>query len=199
MDTGTFILSSWSSTNLLVPGFTASTWPCLWLLLLPTVPPQLWSSCSVVVLHVFLVGFLPSLSHVSAVVQNLLFCSLRTWPVLFHFLISNVESLEFAVTQFLWYSWVAPFHEFTPSDKWHLERVIIVNKTYNRCIHEITYPRKSKTPQSEKNGPHKIKRFHSIMSNTRGFIFCSRSFEVLHLIFFPPYLRIFSGIYSEIW
>ena len=58
----------------------------------------------------------------------------------------TVESLEFVVAQFSWYSWEAPPHEFTSSTKTNLERVIFVTETENLPIHEITYQRISQKP-----------------------------------------------------
>lgn len=61
-----------------------------------------------------------------------------------------VESLEFVLAQFWWYSWVAFTYEFTSSTNTINEIVTFLIDTENRCIQEITSPRISKKTKNKK-------------------------------------------------
>lgn len=67
-----------------------------------------------------------------------------------------MESLEFVVDQYSWYSWVAPPVEFTSWIKTKFERVSFLTKTKNRPIHGITFPGKNKKTYNQENWPPRI-------------------------------------------
>lgn len=59
----------------------------------------------------------------------------------------TVESLEFVVAQFSWYSWVALKHKFTASMKTYCKIYSFPTEFKNRRTQDITSQQISKTPK----------------------------------------------------
>lgn len=69
-----------------------------------------------------------------------------------------MESLEFGVAQFSWYSFVALVHEFTSSTKFNDKRIYLPSETKTDAFTKLhSHENEKKNPQSTKIGPHKIK------------------------------------------
>lgn len=67
-----------------------------------------------------------------------------------------MESLQFLVAQYPWYSWVALPHEFT-LQKQTLKELAFLLKLENESIHENTPPRINRKPTNHETGPHEFK------------------------------------------
>lgn len=61
-----------------------------------------------------------------------------------------MESLQFVVAQFSWYSWVTHAHEFTSSTKFNDKRIYLPSETKTDAftkLHSHEYEKKTHNPQ----------------------------------------------------